>query len=535
MSNLNIAWRDLQERWASTDGPPWKLFPWLLILAYAIRLAVALTSDYLWRPDELASYLEQTHRIVFGYGFIPWDIDLKVRSWLVAGLPIAVLQSFSWLGLDHPDYYVPAVRVINATVALAIPVGTYVLCRRTLGENTARVAFVISCFWYEFIVMAPHTLAEFYATSLFFAASALIKRCPSPTRVALIGLLLGLAIALRPHYALAISLFGLILLFLLRSFATRCSYLAGGLVAFVAWGLIDRLTLGGWWVSSYNYLIEVTTLFEHSPYTAPSIVVRLSRLFVPSLGLLYVAVIWGIFICWKRLFVISLPLLGVLLFHFLIHVGPEYSNYRLAVALAAICVADFALVVVARSTTFAAVKQYTSIFAFAILSGLSLQGSLPGLKYTELAHNSYFNHITGVYGAYRQLSRLPREAVQGVFFDSWSSGGTTGAYYYLHHRVPLIQPGTTYEGIIELKGYDAILEIYASHVVTNDPSCFVDYKEIGKSGVWFVLERQRELEFSMQDASQDMLELDLTPAPIHRTLKANQLTYYSWRNNCRNT
>ncbi len=528
------AWRDLQARWSRTDDPTWFLLPWLLMLAFALRLLVSLTSDYVWRPDELATYLEQAHRVVYGYGIIPWDIDLKLRSWVVASIPIAVLEICNWVGFDHPDQYIPVMRTFNATFSLAIPLGTYVLCRRTLQESTARIAFVVSCFWYELVVMAPHTLSEFYSTYIFFAAASLIKRFPSPSRVALIGFLLGVAVAFRPHYTLSIFLFGLLFLCLLQDKLTRLYYIAGGIAACIAWGLVDRLTLGGWWVSIFNYLFVVTDYYENTPYTAPSLVERLPKLFIPSLGLFYIALLWGVFVRWKLLFPILLPLLGVLAFHLFINLGPEYSNFLLAVALAIICISEFVSEALAKSTENKSLRKVVAIVIFSTLTGLSFSGLLPGLRYTELAHNRYFSNTDFKnFGAYRIISRLPSKNVKGVFFDLWASGGTTGAYYYLHHRVPLFIPGTSYERIVKTIGYEALLEKYVSHVVTIDTSCFKNYVEIGKSGVWHVLEQSTHLATSTSEPTKEFLDLDVTPAASHNTLKEEQLTYYSWRNSCR--
>ncbi len=527
-------WKGLRTRWMSEEQAPWKLLPWLLLSAYGLRLVPALSSDYVWRPDELGNYLEQAHRVVFGYGIITWDYGLKIRSWLVAGLPIGVLQFCVWLGLDQPDHYIPVMRVLNATLSLSIPIGTYVLCRRILQENTARVAFIISCFWYELVVMAPHTLAEFYATILFFSAAALMNRPPSFSRVSIIGLILGFAIAFRPHYAISISIFGLMFLFLLPNVRIQLFYLLGGIVACLTWGFVDRMALGGWWASIFNYYFIVTDLFEHTPYTAPSFVERLPKLFTPSLGLLYVAVLWCLSKRIKILFPIAFPFLALLSFHLMIHVGTEYSNYQLAIPLAIICIADLTVVLVARSVKYRAAKQWSIMVTFATLSGFSLMGMLPGLKYTELSHNNYINHNNyNLHGLYRYMSRLPSKQVYGVFLDAWVSGGTTGAYYFLHQRVPFIQPGMTYEGTIDNIGYDVLLDEQVSHVVTLDTSCFDNFEEIASSGVWHLLERRTSSDSSQGVTPRKQLELDLTPADAHLILKANQLAYFSWRKGCR--
>ncbi|MCY4325705.1 MAG: hypothetical protein OXC81_06755, partial [Betaproteobacteria bacterium] len=161
--------------WQRRDEPVWKLLPWLLAAAWLLRLLAGLSSDYFLRADEIGQYLEQAHRLVFGYGYIPWEYDVGARTWLIAALPALVLFVCDALGLGHPDFYIPAMKVFNVTLSMTIPVGAYVLCRRLIGEKVARAACLVCCFWYEFIVFASHALSEFYAAAAFFAAAAFLK------------------------------------------------------------------------------------------------------------------------------------------------------------------------------------------------------------------------------------------------------------------------------------------------------------------------------------------------------------------------
>ncbi len=132
-------------RWQESGPGWWSWLPWLLLTGYALRLAIALTSDYFWRADEIFQYLEQSHRVVFGYGFVPWEYEAGVRTWLIAAVPLAVLLLCDALGFGHPDYYVPAVRALNATLPMLVPAGAYVLCRQLISERVARGALAIAC------------------------------------------------------------------------------------------------------------------------------------------------------------------------------------------------------------------------------------------------------------------------------------------------------------------------------------------------------------------------------------------------------
>ena len=83
--------------------------------ALALRLAFVWRSEHLGHPDEVFQYLEQAHRLVYGYGFVPWEYRFARRNWLLPGTPPAAylapgkdgrepLQS----GVD--DRFTPALR-----------------------------------------------------------------------------------------------------------------------------------------------------------------------------------------------------------------------------------------------------------------------------------------------------------------------------------------------------------------------------------------------------------------------------------------
>jgi len=67
--------------------------PVILLVALALRAALLVTPRS-FHPDEVFQYLEQAHRIVFGYGVVPWEYNYGIRSWL---LP-AVLSRFMAAG-----------------------------------------------------------------------------------------------------------------------------------------------------------------------------------------------------------------------------------------------------------------------------------------------------------------------------------------------------------------------------------------------------------------------------------------------------
>ncbi|MEO5641299.1 MAG: mannosyltransferase, partial [Sphingomicrobium sp.] len=59
-----------------------RLFWAILVVAIALR-ALAFNPYSAHHPDETIQYLEQAHRLDFGYGIVPWEFRYFIRSWLI--------------------------------------------------------------------------------------------------------------------------------------------------------------------------------------------------------------------------------------------------------------------------------------------------------------------------------------------------------------------------------------------------------------------------------------------------------------------
>ena len=76
------------------DGRIW--FWGILAVAVALRI-LAFNSFSAHHPDELIQYLEQAHRIVFGYGVVPWEFREFIRSWLIPLMLVPPMQLGEWI------------------------------------------------------------------------------------------------------------------------------------------------------------------------------------------------------------------------------------------------------------------------------------------------------------------------------------------------------------------------------------------------------------------------------------------------------
>ena len=70
----------------------------IVLAAFSLRMAADIFLPNIHHPDEVFQYLEQGHRLAFGYGVVPWEYREGVRSWLLPGLLGGLMKATAWLG-----------------------------------------------------------------------------------------------------------------------------------------------------------------------------------------------------------------------------------------------------------------------------------------------------------------------------------------------------------------------------------------------------------------------------------------------------
>jgi phosphatidylinositol glycan class B len=179
----------------------------LLAVAAIVRVvATEQTANSFLYPDELFQYLEQAHRHVFGYGVVPWEYRLGLRSWLYPLLLTVPMRLGDMLDPDG-SLYLLLPRTLAALSSLAIIWAAYALGRR-LSVVHAIVAAFVAAIWFEFILYAAHSLTESLSFSAFMIAAVLASdaRRSTPLLVGA-GLAFGLAAILRFQHIPAIAAF----------------------------------------------------------------------------------------------------------------------------------------------------------------------------------------------------------------------------------------------------------------------------------------------------------------------------------------
>lgn len=215
--------------------------------AFALRLGAGLLAPGMHHPDEIFQSLEQAHRIVFGYGFVPWEFEHAIRSWILPGLLAGLMRASLVLG-DGPHVYLPVIQAFLSALGAAAVTCIFLWAARIAGTVPALVGAAVAVFAPELVYFAPRALTEVVAGHLLVIA--LYLAFPGDDgisggrgRLAVAGLILGLAVAIRLQMGPAVAVAGAYALWRLPP--ERALWIALGGTAAVAFaGLVDWWTWG---------------------------------------------------------------------------------------------------------------------------------------------------------------------------------------------------------------------------------------------------------------------------------------------------
>ena len=419
------------------DTPAWQYLPLILALAFALRAAIALLSDFTLHPDEIMQYLEPAHQLVFGNGILHWEFYYGARSWLLPGLSACILKLFDLAGLGEPYWYIPGVKLAFCALSLTIPAAMYYFARWHFSELSARVALLAGAFWYELIGFAHKPMPEFTATALLLVLLALCVR-PTVNRAGTVWLAAALAVlvaGIRMQYAtIALLLLGV---FFLRCDRKGLLFFAAVLL-FLALGLFDALTWNGGLFHSYTTYLTYHFHYEFLGYDGlPPPFYRFLRWLTLSSAVVGLACLLTA-LRWPRHYGLLLVLVTVLL---LFHVLQGHQAYRFIfflIPLWLVIGSDLLARVHARLQHPGRLAGVCAVL-FMTLSGAGILNALPRQDHVyqstfSVPHTVRF--LRGqpqIFAAYRYLSRAPD--VRAVWQADRHYSRTPG-YYYLHRKVP---------------------------------------------------------------------------------------------------
>jgi hypothetical protein len=206
----------------------------LAALAVVLRI-LAFDAYSAHHQDETIQYLEQAHRIVFGYGFVPWEYRYFIRSWLIPLLLVPPMQFGEWLNPGGTLYLVLP-RALVAAANFAPVIAAWFIGKR-ISTAHAIVGMAAMALWVECVLFSVQTLSESLAVACFFVAVALLRRDARFGSLIGAGALMALAGLFRFQFGTAIALFAIVVAGKDRRMWS--AMILGGLPVVIAGGLLD--------------------------------------------------------------------------------------------------------------------------------------------------------------------------------------------------------------------------------------------------------------------------------------------------------
>jgi len=439
MASIVFAWSVLRAwRQAPADedvAPPSSLWKrrrvWLggiLLLAFALRLGVALalpTADY---PDEIFQAREQAHRLVYGYGVVPWQVRDGVTNWVLPELLSVVIRGSAWLGHGSLGYTF-GIDFVLCLLSLACVWFGFRWGERLGGPSAAIIAGTTCALWPGLVHYSSQALTETVAAYAllpglyfgYFAGASTGDEFAGPNSAvrqfvnsAVSGLLLGLATAFDIQLAPAVFVAAV---WICRSNLRRWLAMAVGIaLPLIAFGTVDAYTLGRPFASYIN-AFTINILHHRSNLSGKEPFYWYFAQIGKRVGPILFVLLLG---CRRSWFLasIAVSVLGTQLLF-------AHKDYRFIfpmIPILSILVAlGLALPLWQRVAGFVRRPVLGAVAVTAIASAV-----------WGMQQDVWFN-FAGPIHAGRELSL--RNDVCGVATAEWIYG--TGGYFYLHQDVPI--------------------------------------------------------------------------------------------------
>jgi phosphatidylinositol glycan class B len=435
----------------------------ILAIALSVRLAALVAFPSLHHPDENFQFLEQAHRIAFGYGIRPWEMTDGIRSMMLPYLAGKVFLFVNWVSGDR-QLYIPVVRGLLALFSLLSVAAVY-----EMGLQKSRLhalfAGLVAATWFEFVFFSFRPLTEAMATVFLITALALATRMDSHLsrrRLVAIGFCISMCLMLRIH--LAPGLLVVTFWVLRQEFWMRLRFLVlGGVVPLIVFGAADYLAWG-YAFHSYWAAVRVNILENKaSQYGVQPIYWFLKRLVQLWAGA-FPFLVALIAIRWRDSRPWIITALVLIAFHSLIAHKEDrfvFPAHACLVIVAALATADLLTVWLPKLGADPALRMKATLAAVALwcVSSFSLAAA-PG--FMEDWQDG------------RQLIRAfdwlhDQRGLCGILLADfrWTQ---TGGYAYLHRDVPLYDPsleGTAVTEASEAAYNFAVMKRTSAHQLSD--------------------------------------------------------------------
>jgi len=430
----------------------------VVLMAIGLRLVPILIEPSINWWDEVFQATEQAHRLVFGYGLVPWEFQLGMRSWLLPGGVAGLIEVSRLLG-DGPDYYLPVIAASFALLASAPVICCFLWARRGFGFAGAFAGAAIVAIAPELVYFGARTFSETVAAHLLLIGCFLLEPgypATSRRRLFAAGILLGLVCLLRIHLAPAVAI--VVLWARCAQWRERLPALIAGGLAITAFGaVLDWLTLGYplaslWRNFVYNVIDGVSSGFGTEPWY---------YYLAGELGL------WG----FAGLFLVLAVALGARRLPMLfagavaivaVHSGIAHKEYRFIYP-AVLLLTVLAGLGVAQLTEWGAealgrrgmkdhLASAVSAGFLVAYSGYLMLGVWTSPTMVHLRSRVHDNLLAAGY-----VARLPAFCGLGLYGETGLDWARYGGYTYLHRPVPMYWPEDAAELAATAPAFDTLL------------------------------------------------------------------------------
>lgn len=240
---------------AQGDAGPaldWRLVAAILVAAAIPRIALAVEDQGIFWPDEIFQSLEQAHRVVFGYGFIPWEFQDGARSWLFPGTFVLLWKVAAVVGVQSAVTLVVLAKLLMVALALVGVYATIRIAERLGGAIAGALAGLLAATFPASLILGHRCMAEM-ASGPVLALAVLLWLDGDRRRMFLAGLLASLAIFLR--YQNGLVTIGLLVALLVSARRREAiAFVAGGTAGLFGGEILDWITWGAPFHSLLAYL-----------------------------------------------------------------------------------------------------------------------------------------------------------------------------------------------------------------------------------------------------------------------------------------
>ncbi len=423
-----------------------KISAWagLLSFALALRISLAVGSPNIFFPDEIFQTLEPAHRLVYGYGVIPWEWRLGIRSWVFPTFLAGVMRITAWMGSASAGYLL-GTTIVLALVSLTTVWFGYAWAKRASGTPAAVVAALACSFYFGLVYFAPKALCEVVAAHVMLPGLYLGvygQELGERKRLFLAGLLCGLAACLRIQLLPAIA-FALVFFCYPRWRQRTPAVIVGVSAPVLLFGAADWITWSYPWQSFIRY-------YEANVVRGPGKELTLVQPWYWFLLVLLVLIgpaVLFLFHGSRRSPFLAIFCAIIVVSHSVIphkEVRFIYPILAPAITLAAMGVVDL-LAEIKRGVRFLDNPRWVVAIGVAFLLGSS---AMLAAQCTD-----WYKTPWGI-GAFDRLSREPGLCGVGIYGRIWWE---SGGYTHLHRDVPMVQVGSAAELAQDAPDFNALI------------------------------------------------------------------------------